>query len=193
MTAHLILFAEPLKNTTRYWGAGCHVAPSADGSWFYAFQDRPGLGHVMQRHADGHQELIPLTPQPTARPTLYAGPSGLFITAGMDGDDSHLPCVWQIEGYVWPGPAGGAIDAAARAQLAQLQTAVQALTTRTEAVERRPVGISQQQVEAIAWSKANDALYAQTRDTNSPLAAFIWQKARDAAYALLKETGLIRG
>jgi hypothetical protein len=192
MPARLILPSEALKGTTRYWGAGCHSAPSTDGSWFYAFQDRPGVGRVMQRHADGRQELIPLTPQPTARPTLYAGPSGLFVTAGMDGDDSHLPCVWQIEGYVWPGPAGGTTDATARAQLTQLQTAVQALTTRTEAVERRPVGVSQQQVEAIAWSKANDALYAQTRDANSVLAAFVWQKAKDAAYALLREAGLIK-
>jgi|SRR5690242_4398738 len=137
-TARLVLNAESLVGATRYWGAGCHIAPSADGSWFFVFQARDNAGRVLRRWSDGRQELIALSPQPTARPTLYAGPSGLFVTASMDGIDSQLPYIWQIDGYIWPGPAIGTSDQTARTQIAQMQATIGALAARISTLEQRP-------------------------------------------------------
>lgn len=138
--ARLILNAESftLAGITSYWGAGRHIAPSADGSWFYAFQARDNTGHVVRRWPDGRQELVTLSPQPTTRPTFRTGPSGLFVAAGMDGVDSQLPYIWQIDSYVWPGPAVNTTDQIARTQIAQMQATIGVLATRLNTLEQRP-------------------------------------------------------
>lgn len=108
MTAHLIVDDDPLKvpGVTRYWGAGAHVVQSADGSLFFAWAEKDGApapAALVRRFPDGRQVAIPLSPAPSSRPTLHAGPWGLLVCAGVDQDSTHLPYVWRVDEYQWPG------------------------------------------------------------------------------------------
>lgn len=110
MPARLVLNETLPDPYTALYQANRFAARSADGTWFYAVQDGTP-GRVFWHNPTGWHE-IPLDPQPTMRPTLYADPSGLYVIAGFDGDKKHL-LVWYIEEYrsVYPatgvpGPAG---------------------------------------------------------------------------------------
>ncbi len=103
MASRLVINAD-LGQFNASWGAGRHVARSADGTWFYAFQDGVNGRVVWQSHA-GLVD-IPLSPQPTMRPTLYADPTGLYCVAGFDGDKKHI-LIWYIEEYKTVYKVGG--------------------------------------------------------------------------------------
>lgn len=95
MTATLVLNTDVSPFNAAYQ-AGRHVARSADSTWFFAFQDGV-VGRVIHATPNGLVD-IPLSPQPTMRPTLYADPSGLYCCAGIDGDKKHL-MIWYIGEY----------------------------------------------------------------------------------------------
>lgn len=138
MTAHLIVDDDPLKvpGVTRYWGAGAHVVQSADGSLFFAWAEKDGApapAALVRRFSDGRQVAIPLSPAPSSRPTLHAGPWGLLVCAGVDQDSTHLPYVWRVDDYQWPGGNGDQLAAQVEAQAARiavLSNDVAALTQR---------------------------------------------------------------
>lgn len=94
-SARLVINAD-LGQFNAAYQAGRHVARSADGTWFYSFQDGVNGRVVWQSH--GGLVNIPLSPQPTMRPTLYADPSGLYCVAGFDGDKKNL-LIWYIDDY----------------------------------------------------------------------------------------------
>lgn len=86
------------------------------------------------------------------------------------------------------------VDAALQARVNTLQNELDSLKNKVSSLSNQPApqpAVSDQHIADIAWAKANDAIYAQTRDANSPLMATIWQKAKDAAFGLLKDYRII--
>lgn len=138
-------------------------------------------------------QRVPLDDSPTGVVSVSVEPEGMFLTYTNQGKDVRR---LQVPGFQTPGVNGDVTvvaqpqttDAALAGRVATLEQQVRALQQAPKPV----AGISQQQVEAIAWSKANDAIWAQLQDGNSPLLVTIWQKAKDAAYATLKQYALLK-
>lgn len=95
MTAHLVLNANA-GNYSALYQANRFAVRSADGTWFFGVQDGT-LGRVLHLTSAGMVD-IPLNPQPTMRPTLYADHSGLYCIGGFDGDKKQIP-IWYIDDY----------------------------------------------------------------------------------------------
>lgn len=140
MPAKLML-NEQITGAAAAWGAGRHLARSADGTCFLAVQD--GInGKLLRRLADGTWTPIPLAPQPTMRPTLHAGPWGLIVCAGYDHDAQTI-LAWLIDDYQWPADAAlskrvDALQAANNQQeikIAQLQQQVGTIQQRLNELE----------------------------------------------------------
>lgn len=85
------------------------------------------------------------------------------------------------------------VDAALQARVNNIQNELDSLKRKVSELSNQPasVSVSDQHIADISWSKANDAIYAQIQDANSPLMVTIWQKAKDAAYGLLKNYRII--
>lgn len=110
MPARLVIGKERLTvpGLTRYWGAGSYVVKSNDGSYFFAWQEKDSnQGKLIRRMPSGQQIEIALSPVPSSRPTLHAGPWGLLVAAGDDQDSSNMPYVWSVDDYQWPSGAQG--------------------------------------------------------------------------------------
>ena len=134
-----------------------------------------------------------------------------FISARKSGDDQNSGWVVQLGGCGISNPSGstptptplpttptdGDIEqlnneiAALQNQVNSLSKQVSSLSKQVSALTSAPGGVSQSQVEDIAWAKANDAIYASATGTNGFLGGWTWQKALDAAYAFAKDHGLI--
>lgn len=140
MTAHLVLNAN-VGNFTALYQANRFAVRSADGTWFFGVQDGT-LGRVLHLTSAGMVD-VPLSPQPTMRPTLYADHSGLYCIGGYDGDKKQIP-IWYIDDYQTVFSNGGndpRVDslvsqlAAMNQELTALQTALRNIHQETGALD----------------------------------------------------------
>lgn len=151
MSARLVLNTDVGAFNASY-GAGRFAVRSADSTWFYSFQD--GLnGRVLWHSHTGLRE-IPLDPQPTMRPVLYADPSGLYVIAGMDGDKKHI-LAWYIDDYrsVFTSGADPRVEAL-QTQVAQLAQQVTAIETALGNIGSGSAGLDTADREAVDRLKA---------------------------------------
>lgn len=158
MAARLVVNAD-LGNFNASWGAGRHVARSADGTWFYGVQDGVN-GRVLWQSFGGLKE-ISLEPQPTMRPTLYADHSGLYCCAGMDGNKKNL-MIWFIDDYKTVFVNGGT-DPRVDALISQIATLNQEVSQLETALANIGQGgnadLSLEDRQALDWLSALRALF----------------------------------
>lgn len=143
-------------------------------------------------------ERIPLEDSPKGQFNVSIEPNGMFLTYDVSGKQARRI---QVPGFINPNAQGNItvalpptvqtiVDPALVARVDALTKRVDEIASKMNNVPQSTV--SDQHIADIAWAKANDAIYAQLQNPNSPLLSTIWQKAKDAAYGLLRDYGLIK-
>ncbi len=125
MGARLVIDANAAPFSALYQ-ANRFAVRSNDGTWFFGVQD--GVNGRLLHYTTSGMRDIPLVPQPTMRPTLYADPTGLYVIGGFDGDKQRIP-IWVVDDYVPVFTNGGNDPRVAGLvnQVAALNQSIQAL------------------------------------------------------------------
>jgi hypothetical protein len=182
-----------------YGGTSASYYPSADGSHFFSqcAEGPRGFGiYIFRQVGDGIAKDVPYGPLLPGRGVLTLGGNGVLYISGSDSNKTvftHVVAQYVRYGATSqppvsiPAPVVLTSDDTARALAAQ---AYKESNRANQRIDKLPAPTTHEQIGAIAWGKANDAIYASA--TSGWLKEWTWQKALDAAFSLLQRHGLVK-
>ena len=179
-----------------FGGVAPEVHQSADGVLYVVFcggiGSEPFGTYVYRIYPNMHVERVPLPAFTPTRAATSIRPDGLYLTWPTRNERAIIEV--KVPGFVTPSggtvaPSPTGVDQVARNDIAALRNQVSQLSTllnttrnevtqlrnRVAALEARPVGLSQQQVETVAWNKSADRMYFELGNPNSGIVGRITQ------------------